>query len=286
MRPGVGTLTVLGLRDVPVSDGVTTTVIPSVTVDASGALTVPAPVEKRWVLVDVAITPGEDNLAGEPHTFTVQVTAFDGEGGFPDGGVPGAIVDASAVTIVGGAALTTDGTCDEGTDANGQCTLIVTNPTLRLDRRAARPGRGHGERRAVRHRPRPRRAGPSAPTPSCRSSPTRCGGSTASSSRDSSTNPLGETHTFTATVAADRTTAARRGSPVPDGAFLDHVWSDPNGVSTVDPTESTCLTTGTVGGTCTFIVSSTGPTTGTLTITGIRDTWLDRNRDGDAGRDG
>ncbi len=40
--PGAGTLTVVGLRDVPISDGVTTMIIPSVTVDASGALTVPA----------------------------------------------------------------------------------------------------------------------------------------------------------------------------------------------------------------------------------------------------
>ena len=43
--------------------------------------------------------------------------------------MPGAIVDASAVHASSVAPRsTTDGTCDEGTDANGQCTLIVTNP--------------------------------------------------------------------------------------------------------------------------------------------------------------
>ena len=41
--------------------------------------------QKTWVIVDVTITPGADNLAGEPHTFTVQVTGSDGDGPFPDG---------------------------------------------------------------------------------------------------------------------------------------------------------------------------------------------------------
>ena len=93
---------------------------------------------------------------------------------------------------------------------------------------------------------------------------------------DTSTNPLGETHTF----EHDRATIERRPGAtwgaVPDGTFLDHVWTDPNDVSTVDAPDRLVSQSGTVGGTCTFIVSSTGPTTGNLAITGIRDTWLDR----------
>ncbi len=45
---------------------------------------------------------------------------------------------------------------------------------------------------------------------------------------DSSTNPLGETHTFTATVQRTND-GGTTWLPVPDGAFLDHVWVDPNG---------------------------------------------------------
>src|SRR5204863_338146 len=84
--------------------------------------------QKTWVLVNVTITPPADNLAGEPHTFSVQVTGFDGDGPFPDGtGVPGAVVTSSVVSAVGGAAVTAD-TCTTGTDANGQCTITVANP--------------------------------------------------------------------------------------------------------------------------------------------------------------
>ena len=276
---GAGTLTINSLSDVPVDDGVTPRVIPTVTVDASGALTVPAPVEKRWVLVDVEITPGEDNLAGEPHTFTVQVSAVDGEGGFEDGGVPDAIVDASVVAV-GGATLTTDGTCDTGTDANGSCTLVVTNPgsgsiVVQLDEVSLSV---NGESFDI---PLVETSAGLPPDQTFPIASDKVWWQYRVMLDDSSTNPLGLEHTFTATV--ERTDDGVTWDPVPDGAFLDHSWVDPNTVSEVDG-DSTCLPgeAGTVGGTCTFIVTSTAPTTGTLTVTGIFDTWLDRNRDGNS----
>ena len=93
------------------------------------------------MLVDVAITPGEDNLAGEPHTFTVQVTAFDGEGGFPDGGVPGAIVDASAVPAPSVARAHDRRHVRRGNERRRPVHADRHQPHLRLDRRPARPGR-------------------------------------------------------------------------------------------------------------------------------------------------
>jgi hypothetical protein len=279
--PGIGTLSVLDLRDVAVTAGNLDVTFPIVTVDASGALTVPAPVQKRWVQVEVAISQGADNLAGEPHTFTVQVTAFDGDGGFPDGtGVPDAIVDASAVTIVGGATLTNDGTCDEGTDANGQCTLIVTNPgsgsiTVRLDQVSLVVD---GQPFVIPLVPGARgiRADATLPIQA-----DKVWWQYRVILSDSSINPLGVDHTFIATVQRTND-GGTTWVPVPDGSTLDAVWIDPNAVSQVNPS-STCSTTGTVGGNCTFIVSSTAATTGTLSVRAIAATWLDRNRNGQAG---
>jgi hypothetical protein len=281
---GVGTLTVVGLSNVFVNDGSTTTTFPQITADASGALTLPAPVQKRWVLVEVDITSGANNLAGEPHTFTVQVTGFDGEGGFPDGPVPNAVVDASSFGIVGGATLTNDGTCDEGTNAAGQCTLIVTNP-------------GSGSIGVQLNQVTAIIDGQPFVVPLVANAPgTRADATFPIQSdktwfqyrvmlSDSSTNPLGLSHTFTATVQRTDDNGATW-TAVPDGAFLGDTWTDVNGgVSSVDPA-STCLSpnAGTVGGTCTFVVTSTAPTTGTLDVTGILGTWLDRNRNGQAGR--
>ncbi len=226
---GVGTLTVVGLRDVAVDDGVTTTIFPSVTVDASGALTVPAAAEKRWVQVDVAISPGEDNLAGEPHTFTVQVTAVDGEGGFPDGGVPGAVVRASVVpTPSGGAQLTTDGTCDEGTNDVGQCTLIVTNPAsgsivVRLDQVTVTVDGESFVIDLVAGAP-GLRADAVLPIQS-----DKVWWQYRVILSDSSTNPLGLNHTFTATVQRSNDGGVPW-TAVPDGTFLDHVWMRPQSV--------------------------------------------------------
>ena len=126
-QAGTGTFTVTGLSSpVETIAGQTTTItqaLPSSALDLSAATG-----QKTWVLIDVSITPGVDNLAGEPHDFVVTVTGFDGQGPFVDGtGVPGAVVTSSAVSSVGGAAIS-GGTCATGTDATGKCTITVTNP--------------------------------------------------------------------------------------------------------------------------------------------------------------
>ena len=98
--PGTGTLSITSLTTPSVTIGGQTTTITddlgSSTLDLSAATG-----QKTWVLVDVAITPGVDNLAGESHSFTVQVTGSDGDGPFPDGGVPGATVTSSVVSVGG-----------------------------------------------------------------------------------------------------------------------------------------------------------------------------------------
>ena len=123
-EPGTGTLTVTGLTDPIVSiGGVPTTITEPISTDLDLSA---ASAEKTWFLVDVTITPGADNLAGDPHTFTVQVTGFDGDGPFPDGeGVPGAVVSASCV--VRRRCRTDRRHVRERNQRRRQCTLIVTN---------------------------------------------------------------------------------------------------------------------------------------------------------------
>jgi fimbrial isopeptide formation D2 family protein len=288
-QPGTGTLAVTGLSN----PGITVNGQPTIFTDPipngpnSAALDLSAATaQKTWVLVGVNITPGVDNLAGESHTFTVQVTGFDGDGPFPDGsGVENAIVTSSAVSIVGGATVTGD-TCSvaPGTNATGQCTITVSNTgsgsiRLQLDQVSVTID---GKDFVI------------PLVPGTRGVPTdqvfpiqtdKVWWQYRVVLSNSSVNPLGVSHTFTATVqrSNDGTNDANTTwVPVPDGAILDSVWIDPNAVSHVDPS-STCLTTGTIDGICTFVVTSTGPTTGTLDIRAIAATWLDRNRNGQSG---
>ena len=83
------------------------------------------------------------------------------------------------------------------------------------------------------------------------------------------TNLVGVPHTFTATVeqSADGTTW----SPVPDGTTLTATTS---GTGTLDST-STCVTGGTVDGTCTYVVTDAGPGTLTVNVTTIAGTTID-----------
>ena len=83
---------------------------------------------KTWVDAEIDITGDGDNRVGAAHVFTVTVKT-------DDGGTAGLVAKASQVVTVtlansnGGLAVVdndpdTDSTCDDGTDANGQC--IVT----------------------------------------------------------------------------------------------------------------------------------------------------------------
>ena len=89
----------------------------------------------------------------------------------------------------------------------------------------------------------------------------------------SATNLVGVPHTFTATVqqtgVANPTEADW--TAVPDGTTLTASTSGPG---TLDPASS-CLTPGTTGGTCQFIVHDAGPGTLTLNVTAIASTTVD-----------
>ena len=194
------------------------------------------------------------------------MTGFDGQGPFIDGtGVPGAIVTSSVVSAVGGAAIS-GGTCTTGTDANGQCTITVTNPgsgsiVVQLEQASFTID---GQAFVIDLTPGARGLRADAVLP-IRSDKVWWQYRVVLS--DSSVNPLGVNHTFTATVQRTEgrrhdmvAGARRRASPA-------LCRTDPHNVSQVDTGHSTCPTTGagTADGTCTFVVTSTGPTTGTLT---------------------
>ncbi len=278
-EPGTGTLQVTGLT--VTIGGQTTTLtddLGSSTLDLSAATG-----QKSWVLIDVTITPGADNLAGEPHTFTVQVTGTDGDGPFVDGGVPGATVTSSVVSAVGGATVTGDTCTTPGTNATGQCTITVTAPAsgsieLQLEQVTVTID---GQEFVIDLVPGARGVRADAVLP-IRTDKVWWQYRVILS--DDAINPLGVTHTFTATVQRTRDGGANW-LPVPTGALLQHQWTDnPVGFSSVNTADSTCLTTGTaLDGTCTFEVTATDATTGTLTIQGIASTWLDRNRNGQRG---
>ena len=79
------------------------------------------------------------------------------------------------------------------------------------------------------------------------------------------TNLVGVSHTFTATVeqSADGITWG----PVPFGTTLTATTTGPGAI---DAAASTCVTSGTVGGTCTFVVTDAGPGTLILSVTDDR----------------
>jgi hypothetical protein len=77
--------------------------------------------DKTWVTASIAISPSETNGIGEPHTFTVLVTADDGTGPDPVQGVSPVVTIDPSLTIVEDNCATT------GTNASGQCTVIVNS---------------------------------------------------------------------------------------------------------------------------------------------------------------
>jgi hypothetical protein len=287
LEPGGGTLAVTSLTTPSVTmGGVTTTITDFLDPNLTNATVLDlsaATARKTWVLLDVAITPGVDNLAGESHTFTVEVNGFDGDGQFLDGaGVPGAVVAWHEVSPPVGDVTISGDTCATGTDANGECTITVTNPgsgsvQLQLDQVSVTIG---GQPFVINL---------TSGAPGLRSDEDlpiqtdKVWWQYRVVLSDSAVNPLGVNHTFTATVQRTNDNGATW-QPVPAGTLLQDQWTDPLNVSSVITANSTCLTTGTLAdGTCTFVVTSTAATAGTLTIQGIASTWLDRNRNGQSG---
>ena len=113
---------------------VTTSVdeVQALAVDASGATNATFPdstlgvtagesrtATKEWVEVEVAVTPDETNIVGEPHTFDVDVLVRGSDFlDMPDG--------ATAVVSTSGVGSITDQTCDSGT-VDGTCTVTVNS---------------------------------------------------------------------------------------------------------------------------------------------------------------
>jgi hypothetical protein len=83
----------------------------------------PVEASKLWVDWEAAISYPAENPAGEPHTFTVSVQVYDGEGyvDVPDGTIVGLTLDASDLTKI---EVVEDTCADPGTE-DGECTLTV-----------------------------------------------------------------------------------------------------------------------------------------------------------------
>jgi uncharacterized repeat protein (TIGR01451 family) len=290
---GTGSILVTGVTDLPVDDGVTQATLSVTTADpwAAASLSIPAvPPTKTWVGFTVALSPtAANNFAGDAHVITVQVSAFGGPAGPSPG--PALIVGAKvdATVVAGSATLNpTASTClTGGSDTVGQCTLVYdrTGPgtaTIQLvDLRDVtiagqlfgtvqlfEPGGGVAPGMQFNLLPADVQAA-------------KTWWATRVRLDGDSTNVIGESHTFTATV--EESPDGVSWQPVPDGSTLTHTWTvQPAGAAVVD--SDTCAAPGTVGGVCHLTVSAAQAAIGTLTITGAR-IFLDRNGDGVFGRD-
>ncbi|GAA4094276.1 prealbumin-like fold domain-containing protein [Nonomuraea soli] len=287
---GTGRITVTGLRDVPVSDGVTLSVA---TTDAwaSSSLTVPpSPPTKTWVGFTVALLPqSANNLVGERHVITVRVTGFGGPAGPAPGPAPvsGARVEAR---VVSGSATFDEAasTCSTGTSELGDCTLVYVRQspgklTIELERlhdlRIAGtnfgtvpifdPDHPDGAPGMVFDlEPADVQAAKTWWDVRVRLSP-------------DAVNDVGDPHVFTATV--ERTADGSTWEPVPDDATLTSTWEpSPAGSSSV--VSDTCASPGTRDGVCRITVTSAVASTGVLTVTGVT-LYVDRDGNGVIGDD-
>ena len=84
------------------------------------------------------------------------------------------------------------------------------------------------------------------------------------------TNLVGVPHTFTATV--EQSADGNTWTPAPDGTTLTATTAGPGAIDTA---ASTCVTGGTTGGTCTYLVTDAGPGTLTLNVTEVAGTTID-----------
>ena len=88
---------------------------------------------KTWVDATIDITGDGTNRVNAPHTFTVTVKADDGDGtGLQL--VSGQVVSVTLQDSLGGTAVTDDdpdttSTCDDGTNAGGQCVVVFSSAT-------------------------------------------------------------------------------------------------------------------------------------------------------------
>ena len=119
--PTAGKVTGHATSTLPV-DGQVITISTDGTGDSSGDAV------KTFVDLNVAIAQTATNEVNANHTFTVTVKQNSGDGsGFV--AAQGATVTTAISNASGATATVKGGTCASGTDANGQCTLIISSPT-------------------------------------------------------------------------------------------------------------------------------------------------------------
>ena len=266
------------------------------------------PATKQWVDARITITPDKTNEVGTSHTFTVTVQQDDGlTAGQGGDGVTG-FGPASGVSVStfisnsnGATGTMTGGTCGAAsggtgsgtTDANGQCTVIISSPTAGLTTANASstfaiagltnsvtvtrdtiPGNGIT-------------AGPSGSGPATK----QWVDANITITPADATNPTGANHTFTVTVKQDDGLTAAQGgdgvtgfAPV-NGAAVNTTIANSNG-ATASMNGGTCGAAGGLtgfgitngAGQCTIIITS--PTPGvtvanastTFAITGLTNT--------------
>jgi fimbrial isopeptide formation D2 family protein len=223
---------------------------------------VPPTAAKTWVAYHVTVSPSANNPVGTEHNFVITATVTDGT-------TTGPAANASIVfTWTGAGTLVTPSPCT--TNQNGTCTVSVTSTsagtgTLTVMSLTNSAG-------ATVDLTAPGMPGQS-PVQVVPVESTKTWLQYRVLLSASATNLTGVPHTFTATVQqtglanptpADWTT-------VPNGTMLNVSSS---GVGSLDPASS-CLTPGTTGGTCQFVVHDAGPGTITLQVNSIGSTVVD-----------
>ncbi len=88
---------------------------------------------KTWVDASINISGDGTNRVDAPHVFTVTVLADDGDGTGPQP-VESQVVDVTLTDTLGATSVIDDdpdttSTCDDGTDAGGQCTVTFSSAT-------------------------------------------------------------------------------------------------------------------------------------------------------------
>lgn len=239
-------------------------VTPSSAVSATGGQpvdTISDSANKVWVGYVATIAADATNLVGDAHTFTATVLEVDGAGE-PDG-VPAAGVTVttswagpSGSTVSGTTCLTAaDGTCTfevNSPDDSGSGVITITQ----LDGVIAGIAGQADEQLSD-------------------TTPTDAAGVTPTATKtwreyralidDDSVNPAGQSHTFVVTVQyRDDESAAWTDA----GAGLTVAWDGPTHGSN-DLVSSSCDDGTAADGTCTIVVHSDAPGTGTVTVTAV-----------------
>jgi hypothetical protein len=230
---------------------------------------------------DASISIAEDatNVIGDPHTFTVTVTKIDGTGGAPQP-VEGSFPE---VTFNPPPSFVDDGNCASvGTDAFGQCTVVINSDTADTFVANARVTLQVGEVTLTRDT-----AGNAGPNGSGPATKIYVGFDASISIAEDATNVIGEPHTFTVVV---QTNDGSGWTPAPDGTPV--VVTLTNGGSAdwqYTGSGDTCASPGTSGGSCTvtFVSDTTGTVTGHASVdVTVNNQTLHRETDGTGNNSG